>query len=109
MPHSFLPTPAPPRSALQVCTGVMIHGYPVVKNLCGGLQRFMSKHGFNSISEFKGKSLPYVTVHSELVKRQRDAIAAKKQRVGLANDAEWSGEDFVKVGRGSVGVCVCVL
>ena len=27
----------------QVCTGVMIHGYPVVKNLCGGLQRFMTK------------------------------------------------------------------
>jgi hypothetical protein len=27
----------------QVCTGVMIHGYPVVKNLCGGLQRFMAK------------------------------------------------------------------
>jgi len=23
---------------LQVCTGVMIHGYPVIKNLCGGLQ-----------------------------------------------------------------------
>lgn len=23
---------------VQVCTGVMIHGYPVIKNLCGGLQ-----------------------------------------------------------------------
>jgi len=23
---------------VQVCTGVMIHGYPVVKNYCGGLQ-----------------------------------------------------------------------
>ncbi|KAG2443647.1 hypothetical protein HXX76_001996 [Chlamydomonas incerta] len=81
---------------VQVCTGVMIHGYPVVKNLCGGLQKFMQKHDFKSIAEFKGKSLPYVTVHSELVKRQRDALAAKKARQGLANDAEWSGEDFVK-------------
>ncbi|GFR47428.1 hypothetical protein Agub_g9052 [Astrephomene gubernaculifera] len=81
---------------VQVCTGVMIHGYPVVKSLCGGLQRFMTKHGFNSISQFRGASLPYVTVHSELVRRQREAIAAKKARVGLANDAEWSGEDFVK-------------
>eukprot|EP00198_Chlamydomonas_reinhardtii_P004458 XP_001693794.1 psbA translation factor [Chlamydomonas reinhardtii] len=81
---------------VQVCTGVMIHGYPVVKNLCGGLQKFMQKHDFKSIAEFKGKSLPYVTVHSELVKRQRDAISAKKARQGLANDAEWSGEDFVK-------------
>ncbi|KAG2500719.1 hypothetical protein HYH03_001484 [Edaphochlamys debaryana] len=81
---------------VQVCTGVMIHGYPVVKNLCGGLQKFMAKHNFKSIDEFRGKSLPYVTVHSELVKRQREAIAAKKQRVGLSNDAEWSGDDFVK-------------
>lgn len=24
--------------ALQVCTGVMLHGYPLVKTLCGGLQ-----------------------------------------------------------------------
>ena len=23
---------------VQVCTGVMVHGYPVVKNYCGGLQ-----------------------------------------------------------------------
>lgn len=22
----------------QVCTGVMLHGYPLVKTLCGGLQ-----------------------------------------------------------------------
>lgn len=22
----------------QVCTGVMLHGYPLVKKLCGGLQ-----------------------------------------------------------------------
>lgn len=22
----------------QVCTGVMLHGYPLVKSLCGGLQ-----------------------------------------------------------------------
>ena len=23
---------------MQVCTGVMLHGYPLVKQLCGGLQ-----------------------------------------------------------------------
>ncbi len=27
--------PIPPK---QVCTGVMLHGYPLVKTLCGGLQ-----------------------------------------------------------------------
>ncbi|KAI8462963.1 MAG: psbA translation factor [Monoraphidium minutum] len=81
---------------VQVCTGVMIHGYPVVKNYCGGLQAFMTKHGFKSISEFKGASLPYFTTHTDLVAKQRAAVEAKKAKVGLANDAEWSGEDFVK-------------
>lgn len=81
---------------LQVCTGVMIHGYPVVKNLCGGLQAFMNKHGFSSIEEFRGASLPYFTTHTDLVHRQKAAIAEKKARVGLSNDAEWSGDKFVE-------------
>jgi len=81
---------------VQVCTGVMIHGYPLVRNLCGGLQRFMAKHGFKSVAEFKGASLPYFTTHTDLVARQRAAVAAKKAKVGLANDSEWSGEKFVE-------------
>ena len=43
-----------PCANLQVCTGVMLHGYPLVKRLCGGLQAFMQQHSFNSIAEFKG-------------------------------------------------------
>ncbi len=79
----------------QVCTGVMIHGYPLVKHLAGGLQAFMTKHNFNRIDDFRGASLPYFTTHMDLVARQRASIEAKKARVGLANDAEWSGDDFV--------------
>ena len=82
-------------NTVQVCTGVMIHGYPLVKHLCGGLQLFMDKHGFNSIEEFRGTSLPYFTTHMDLVARQKAAIAEKKARVGLANDAEWTGDKFV--------------
>jgi hypothetical protein len=33
----------------------MLHGYPMVKRLCGGLQAFMQQHNFKSISEFKGE------------------------------------------------------
>ena len=73
-----------------------MHGYPMVKKLCGGLQAFMQKHGFNSIAEFKGHSLPYMTTHMELVRMQREAIERKRQKVGLANDKEWTGEEFVK-------------
>lgn len=88
---------------VQVCTGVMIHGYPLVKNLCGGLQKFMIKHNFNSISEFKGASLPYFTTHTDLVVKQRAALAAKKAAIGLQNDSEWSGDKFVQNAETMVG------
>jgi dihydropyrimidine dehydrogenase (NADP+) len=29
------------RPCMQVCTGVMIHGYPLVQTLCAELQEFM--------------------------------------------------------------------
>ena len=32
----------------------MLHGYPLVQRLCGGLQAFMQQHSFNTIAEFKG-------------------------------------------------------
>lgn len=43
------------------------------------VQKFMGKHGFKSVAEFKGASLPYFTTHTDLVKKQRAAIALKKQ------------------------------
>lgn len=39
---------------LQVCTGVMMHGYGLVKKLCVELQDFMKKHNFTSIEDFRG-------------------------------------------------------
>ena len=41
----------------------------------------MSKHGFKSIDEFQGASLPYFTSHSDLVAKQRAAVAAKQAKV----------------------------
>ncbi len=100
-PTSMLPLqhthPSPPSHTSQVCTGVMLHGYPLVKTLCGGLQAFMQQHGFHAIEEFRGASLPYFTSHMELVRMQREAIEHKKAaRVGLAKDDEWSGDGFVE-------------
>ncbi|KAK3265566.1 Dihydropyrimidine dehydrogenase [NADP(+)] [Cymbomonas tetramitiformis] len=82
---------------VQVCTGVMVHGYPVVQRLAGELQDFMIQHDFKSIAEFKGASLPYFTTHSDLHSRQKAAIAEKRaKKVGLANDKDWTGDGFVK-------------
>ena len=57
------------------------------------VQEFMSEHDFKSIEDFRGASLPYFTSHMELVRMQKEN---KAKRRGLANDAEWSGDGFVK-------------
>ena len=64
---------------------------------CPLMQGFMQQHGFDSIEQFRGASLPYFTTHAELVRMQREAIQLKKQRkAGLAKDDEWSGDGFVR-------------
>ncbi|MDQ6809996.1 MAG: NAD-dependent dihydropyrimidine dehydrogenase subunit PreA [Verrucomicrobiota bacterium] len=87
----------------QVCTGVMKFGYDCVKRMCDELLEFMEKHKFETLRDFKGKSLDYFTTHAELVRMQgarkakekaaaQEAAAAKVVRA----DGEWSGDDFVK-------------
>lgn len=104
---------------VQVCTGVMKFGYALVKQLCKELTAFMDKHGFETIDDFKGASLPYFTTHARLVELQADAkagakaeavarkaaaataVAEKKKAAaipgaGITKDDKWDGDDFVK-------------
>lgn len=85
-------------STIQVCTGVMIHGYKVVKDMCAQLSAFMDKKGFKSIDDFRGHSLQYFTTHADLVKRQADAKAAEKNAAKgmVTKDQNWSGDEFVE-------------
>jgi dihydroorotate dehydrogenase subfamily 1 len=88
---------------VQVCTGVMKFGYDCVKKMCEDLLAFMEKHKFETIADFKGKSLDYFTTHAELVRMQgerkakdkvaAEAVAAKKM---VRADDQWSGDEFVK-------------
>ncbi|MBT4531138.1 MAG: NAD-dependent dihydropyrimidine dehydrogenase subunit PreA [Phycisphaerae bacterium] len=82
---------------VQVCTGVMIHGYGMVKEMSDSLLAFMEKHNFETIDDFRGASLPYFSTHADLVQRQAKAKAeAKARREGMVQqDAQWSGDDFV--------------
>ena len=67
---------------VQVCTGVMKFGYECVRPMCDQLLAFMAKHKFETLADFKGKSLPYFTTHADLVQRQAARKAA--QKAGLA-------------------------
>jgi len=83
---------------VQVCTGVMKFGYECVKPMCEELLAFMAKHKFETLADFKGKSLDYVTTHADLVHRQAERKAAKKEAAVkvVKSDGEWSGDEFVK-------------
>ncbi|PIA63825.1 hypothetical protein AQUCO_00201272v1 [Aquilegia coerulea] len=84
-------------NTVQVCTGVMMHGYGIVKKLCSELSDFMIKHNFSSIEDFRGASLPYFTTHTDLVHRQQEAIRQRKAiKQGLQSDKDWTGDGFVK-------------
>ncbi len=86
---------------VQVCTGVMIHGYKLVHELTEGLQRFMEAHDFHTVDAFRGLSLQYFTTHDELVRSQADAkAAARASRDGMVTrDTEWEGDRFVEQSR----------
>ncbi len=88
---------------VQICTGVMKFGYECVRPMCEELLAFMEKHGFETVADFKGKSLDYFTTHAELVRMQADKKAAQKAAVAatahkkmVAADGEWSGDSFVQ-------------
>jgi dihydropyrimidine dehydrogenase (NADP+)/dihydropyrimidine dehydrogenase (NAD+) subunit PreA len=85
---------------VQVCTGVMKFGYEHVRPMCDELLAFMEKKGFETLADFKGKSLDYFTTHADLVQRQAARKAAQKAAAEakpvVRSDHEWSGDDFVK-------------
>lgn len=85
---------------VQVCTGVMKHGYGLIHPLCEDLLKFMEKHKFETLDDFKGHSVQYFTTHFDLVKRQAEARAAAKAKHDakgmIRADDQWTGDKFVE-------------
>ena len=84
---------------VQSCTGPMLQGFDMVQELIEGTEAFMEQHGFESLDEVIGKSLPYFTTHHHLVDLQaekRRARAAAKAAANQVNrDKDW-GEGDIK-------------
>ena len=80
----------------------MKFGYECVKPMQEQLLAFMAKHKFETLADFRGKSLPYFTTHADLVVRQTARKAAQKAAAAAAStkvvksDGEWTGDEFVK-------------
>src|SRR4029078_10576930 len=79
-------------STVQICPGVMLQGVKMVDELKGGVEKFMTDKGFNSVQEIVGKSLPYFSTHMDLVQKMK---AAKRSKAGEASrDNERAQEDI---------------
>jgi len=79
---------------VQVCTGVMKFGYGLIDTLREGLSAFMSRHGFRTIEEFRGRSLRYFTTHAELVRLQaeRGVVPRTDDADAADGDSVWEGD-----------------
>ena len=76
-------------STVQVCTGVMLQGYEMIEEMCEGLSNFMEKHGFQTVREFVGNSLQYLTTHHDLADKR---LARKAESLGVNRDNNWTGD-----------------
>ncbi len=79
---------------VQVCTGAMLQGMEMVKELQAGVCAFLEQHGFGSVQEIVGKSCPFVTSHHHLVSLQAQA-KAEKTAARASCDQTW-GDDCIK-------------
>jgi len=70
----------------------MLQGFGMVEELIEGTLAFMEQHGFETLDDFRGASLPYFTTHHHLVDLQAEKKA--QQAAKLANkDTEWGKGD----------------
>jgi dihydropyrimidine dehydrogenase (NAD+) subunit PreA len=53
-------------SSLQVCTEVMLRGYRIVEDMIEGLSTWMADHGFATLDEVIGRSVPAYTEWGDL-------------------------------------------
>jgi len=81
---------------VQVCTGVMIHGYGLIRRLVDDLRRLLDRHGMDSVAELKGRALEHLTTHAELVRLQAEARDRPVPAIVTAGDGGWTGERFVE-------------
>jgi dihydroorotate dehydrogenase subfamily 1 len=80
-------------STVQSCTGPMLYGIKMVHELIEGLSSFMEEHGFKSVEDFIGLSLPHFSTHHHLVELQ-ESKRQEKAAARAARDTSWGERDL---------------
>lgn len=83
-------------NTVQVCTGVMKHGYGIIHEIQEELLAFMEQHGFDTVEQFRGHSLQYFSSHAALVERQAASKSAKATNKVVTRDNQWGADEFVE-------------
>ena len=80
---------------VQSCTGPMLQGFEMVTEMIEGLEALLEKHGFDSVQDAVGGSLPYFTTHHHLVELQEAKKAERAAKEAAINaDTEWGKGRF---------------
>lgn len=53
-------------TAVELSSGIFFHGTKFISRCIKFLQEFMEKHGYKSVTEFRGLALPYITAVSQV-------------------------------------------
>jgi dihydroorotate dehydrogenase len=80
-------------NTVQSCTGPMLQGFGMVSEMIEGTEAFLEKHGFDSVGDIVGHSLPFFTTHHHLVELQT-ARKAAKAAARSNKDTEWGKSDI---------------
>ncbi len=69
-------------SNVQICTAVMLHGFDIIQDLTSGLDSFLEKNGYDSVSELVGKALPHLRDHDDLPRLKLKSHVNKEICIG---------------------------
>jgi len=91
-------------SAVQYCTPIMIRGLGYVKTLLDGIESFMKRKGFKSISEFQGVAMRQMYSNMDLVEKVKPLFAEVdySKCIGCARCLDVCWYDAIKVAKKAV-------
>lgn len=66
--------------AVQICTAVMLHGMGIIKPMMAGLTDYMSRKGFDSLTQLCGVATQKITSHGALSRTYRVVSQVDRER-----------------------------